>query len=185
MSRMRPAFIAAAFTVLALSGIAFAWCATDQYDLACEQCLGLNGGNPDKMDDMCYAAKQARGIHCFQSAYPETYTAYRAGNCSEINGCMGALNDCVDSEKSGNDRRDCEQGTLVHCFREVENCMGQVNNICKTRVPPPPENPQRGNEIAALVGSLLRDHCYGTEEGLILIPALALCITLYSGKTPA
>ena len=130
----------------AIAGLAFAdmGCAARAYSEACSSCSFDASG---QMDQSCYAGKRASGTACVSTTYPIMAGKYAAGNCSMLDDCTSELNSCINQYKSGNDRADCQEGSVAVCFASADVCTKQAATKCSDI-----QNPCGGTSSLILLG---------------------------------
>ena len=118
-------FVLAIFAVMA---VAFAAdCAASAYAKACASCAFDENG---RIDQACYGGYKASGTTCTMAAYPITAGKYQAGECPQLGACIDELNSCVNQYKSGNDRADCQEGSVSVCFAAADRCTTRAAVDC-------------------------------------------------------
>ncbi|VVC04446.1 Uncharacterised protein [Candidatus Bilamarchaeum dharawalense] len=122
--------------ILILTGTLFAGCASDAYGKACASCPFDSQG---KMDQNCYGGYKASGITCTSTSYPIMSGKYAEGKCSAVDECTSELSSCTAQYQSGNDKTDCQEGSLSICFAAADSCMksaavkcGEIESPCAT-----------------------------------------------------
>ncbi|MDD5339713.1 MAG: hypothetical protein PHV13_00505 [Candidatus ainarchaeum sp.] len=126
----------AVILVLALVSLAFSMsCAADAYRKACASCPFDENGKTDKS---CSGGYQASGTACISAAYPIMAGKYASGECPAVDACASELSSCVAQYSSGNDRADCQEGSVAICYAAADQCTqqaavkcGEIENPCK------------------------------------------------------
>jgi len=121
--------------LLLFAGAVFADCAADAYTKACSSCsFDANG----KIDKSCQQGYQASGTACVSSGHPIMAGKYAAGQCPQVDACAEELSSCAAQYSSGNDKADCQEGSVAVCYSAADQCTGQaaakcgeVENPCK------------------------------------------------------
>ncbi len=121
--------------LLFLSGMIFAAdCAASAYRNSCANCKFDASG---KMDQSCSGGYKSSGITCTSTSYPIMSGKYAAGECPQVDGCASELSSCVAQYSSGNDKADCEEGSVSVCYAASDSCVrsaavkcGEVENPC-------------------------------------------------------
>ncbi len=130
MSKMFVFILILAFASLAFS----ASCAADAYRKACASCPFDENG---KTDQSCSGGYQASGTACVSTTYPIMAAKYAEGKCPEVDACASELSSCVAQYSSGNDKADCQEGSLAVCYAAADECTkeaaakcGQIQSPC-------------------------------------------------------
>lgn len=113
--------------IVLLSGIASAGCASDSYSKACASCSFDADG---KMDKECYNGYQASGTACVSASFPIAAAKYAQGQCPQIDQCAAELSQCKAQYATGNDKADCEEGTVSVCFSAADSCVNKAVVAC-------------------------------------------------------
>ena len=128
----RTAFVI--IVMLLLGGMLFAVCAYDAYEKACANCPFDENG---KIDRSCSDSYRASGIACVSSKYPIMSAKYSAGKCPAVDACASELSSCVAQYSTGNDKADCQEGSVSVCYLESDQCIksaaikcGEIENEC-------------------------------------------------------
>ncbi|MFH0737766.1 MAG: hypothetical protein V1827_04140 [Candidatus Micrarchaeota archaeon] len=132
---MRHQFMILIVVVL-LSGAAFAAadCAASAYRKACTQCEFDEDGMIDKA---CQSTYQSGGTSCVSMYYPIMSAKYAKGECPAVDACASELQSCVAQYSSGNDKEDCQEGSVGVCYAAADSCVrsaavkcGEIENPC-------------------------------------------------------
>lgn len=115
------------FAVLLLSGLSFAGCASDSYQKACSSCSFDQYG---KIDQSCSGGYQASGTTCVSTSYPIMAGKYAAGQCPAVDACASELRSCTSQYGTGNDKADCQEGSLGICYAAADQCVAQAAAGC-------------------------------------------------------
>lgn len=114
--------------------LAFAGCASDAYNKACASCSFDQYG---KIDSSCSGGYKASGTACVSASYPIMAAKYADGKCPEVDSCASELESCVAQYNSGDDRADCQEGSVGVCYAAADSCTkqaaikcGEVQNPC-------------------------------------------------------
>ena len=124
---MKHAFLFALFAVLVLAGASFAGCSGDSYSKACSQCPFDASG---KMDPDCWQQKQDEGTTCLASKYPLASAQYSQGKCPQIDDCIAELKSCSAQYATGNDKADCDEGSVGVCYAVADACTQKAAGEC-------------------------------------------------------
>lgn len=152
---MRGIKLVFVFGLLFLTGIVSAGCATDAYSKSCSSCSFDQHG---KMDSSCYGGYQSSAITCLSTKYPIASAKYSAGQCPGIDYCLSELNSCKAQYSSGNDKADCEEGSVAICFAAADECV----------------------KSAAIKCGEIEQECPGSSTGMMLLLVL-VGIAKYKG----
>ena len=111
-----------------LVGSSFAaTCAAEAYAKSCAQCsFDANG----KMDRSCSDGFKQSGISCTSTSYPIMSGKYAAGQCPQVDACASELSSCVAQYSSGDDRADCQEGSLAVCYAAADECTKKAAIAC-------------------------------------------------------
>jgi hypothetical protein len=114
--------------VLAFASLAFSSsCAADAYNKACTSCsFDANG----KIDQTCSGGYKASGTACVSTSYPIMAGKYASGGCPAVDECAGELTSCVAQYSSGNDKADCQEGSVAVCYASADECTKQAAIKC-------------------------------------------------------
>ena len=118
--------------VLALFGLLIgasfaATCAADAYRRSCSSCsFDANG----KMDRSCSDGFRSSGITCTSTAYPIMSTKYAAGQCPQVDACAQELSSCTAQYASGDERADCQEGSVAVCYAAADECTKKAAIAC-------------------------------------------------------
>jgi hypothetical protein len=113
--------------VSALAGAAFAGCASESYGKACASCSFDENG---KIDQSCKDGYQSSGTTCMTTSYPIMSAKYAQGNCSQVDDCTAELKSCIAQYSSGNDKADCQEGSVSVCYASADACMSSAARQC-------------------------------------------------------
>ncbi|GEM_PF-2352377 len=131
---MKALFLIAAFTALLIAPPVFAGCSEGAYLSGCSSCAFDNATK--KFDRSCTDAKKSEGTACLATSYPVAMNNYRNGNCSMVDECISQLNSCTASVSSGNEKADCEEGSMTTCYATADICFRQAAGKCSALEPP-------------------------------------------------
>lgn len=111
-----------------LVGASFAVsCAVDAYRKTCASCpFDANG----KVDRSCSDGYKQSGIACTSAAYPIMSTKYAAGKCPQVDACAEQLQSCVAQVSTGDDRADCQEGSVMACYSAADSCTKRAALAC-------------------------------------------------------
>ncbi len=130
MSKMFALVLVLAFASLAFS----ASCAADAYRKACSSCPFDENG---KTDQSCSNGYKASGTACLSTSYPIMAAKYAEGKCPDVDTCASELSSCVAQYASGNDKADCQEGSVAVCYAAADECTrqaaikcGEIQNPC-------------------------------------------------------
>lgn len=116
------------FGLLIVASMSTAGCAASAYQQACAQCtFDANG----KMDKACYDSKISSATTCYMTKEPEISAKYFAGQCKNIDRCINIMKSCQATKTTGNDRLDCQQGTVSSCFVNADACFNKQIRSCE------------------------------------------------------
>lgn len=113
--------------VLALLSVSFAGCALDAYSKACNSCSFDADG---KIDQSCSGGYKAGGTACVSTSYPIMSGKYAQGQCPEVDACAAELSSCSAQYSSGNDKEDCQEGSVSVCYSAADQCVKQAAIKC-------------------------------------------------------
>jgi len=129
MSSLRPTVfgLVVAMALLSLIGVSFAGCAQDAYNKACNSCsFDANG----KIDKSCQGGYQSSGTTCVSTSYPIMAGQYASGKCPQVDACAAELQSCTSQYGSGNDKNDCQEGSMAVCYGAADECVKQAATKC-------------------------------------------------------
>ncbi|NYZ60336.1 hypothetical protein H0O01_01410 [Candidatus Micrarchaeota archaeon] len=118
--------------VLALFGLLIgasfaANCAADAYRKSCASCsFDANG----KMDRSCSDGFRSSGISCTSTSYPIMSGKYAAGQCTQVDECASELSSCVAQYATGDERADCQEGSVAVCYSAADECTKKAAITC-------------------------------------------------------
>jgi len=121
------AIILGLFAVTILSGASFAGCAYDAYVKACSACTFDEKGRIDKS---CQGGYQSSGTACVSTSFPIMSAAYTAGKCPQVDECAAELRSCTAQYVSGNDKADCQEGSVGVCYSAADACTSAAARSC-------------------------------------------------------
>jgi len=122
---MRKMLVLALFGLLV--GASFAGCASEAYSKSCASCsFDANG----RMDQSCSSGYKNSGITCTSTSYPIMSTKYAAGQCPQVDSCASELSSCVAQYSSGDDRADCQEGSVSVCYSAADSCTKRAAIAC-------------------------------------------------------
>ncbi|MEM3364020.1 MAG: hypothetical protein QXS93_00740 [Candidatus Micrarchaeia archaeon] len=120
--------------VMGLAAASSVSCAADAYRKACASCPFDKNG---KIDQSCMGGYKTAGISCVSTSYPIMSAKYSAGKCPEVDACAAELQSCVSQYSTGNDRADCQEGSVSVCYSASDQCIrraaikcGEIENEC-------------------------------------------------------
>jgi hypothetical protein len=113
--------------LLVLASGAFAGCAADAYAKACASCSFDKDG---KIDQSCSGGYQSSGTACVSASYPIMATQYAQGKCPQVDACADELRSCTAQYNSGNDKADCQEGSVGVCYAATDECVKQAAIKC-------------------------------------------------------
>jgi hypothetical protein len=132
---MARTIVFAVLAFFALASIASAGCALDAYNKACGSCSFDAQG---KIDKSCQQGYQASGTACVSSSYPIMAGKYAAGKCPEVDACADELRACTSQYSTGDDKADCQEGSVAVCYSAADQCTksaaakcGEVQQPCQ------------------------------------------------------
>lgn len=108
------------------SGV-FAGCASDAYAKACASCSFDGYG---KIDQSCSGGYQSGGTACVSASYPIMAAQYAQGKCPQVDSCADELRSCTAQYNSGNDKADCQEGSIGICYAAADQCVKQAAVKC-------------------------------------------------------
>ncbi|MFH1222333.1 MAG: hypothetical protein V1492_04585 [Candidatus Micrarchaeota archaeon] len=122
--------------ILIAAGLVTAGCAASAYTKTCASCqFDANG----KVDSACSGGYKASGTACVSSSYPIMSAKYAAGQCPAVDSCASELQSCAAQYSSGNDKADCQEGSVAVCYSAADSCVksaaikcGEVEKQCGT-----------------------------------------------------
>ncbi|MDD5171553.1 MAG: hypothetical protein PHF60_00795 [Candidatus ainarchaeum sp.] len=113
---------------LILAPLAFAAnCAASSYAGACSMCSFDAQG---RMADTCWQGYKLQGTTCMSSKYPIMATAYSQGKCPQVDECASELQSCIAQYSSGDDKADCQEGSLAVCYAASDECVKSAAVKC-------------------------------------------------------
>ncbi|MFH0884652.1 MAG: hypothetical protein V1861_03000 [Candidatus Micrarchaeota archaeon] len=127
-----------------LSGAAFAGCAAEAYSKTCGSCSFDENG---KVDQSCKDGYQSSGTTCVTTKYPIMTVKYAEGKCPAVDSCAEELRSCTAQYSSGNDKEDCQEGSVGICYAAADECVKK----------------------AAITCGEIESPCPGASEGFILL----------------
>ncbi|MEW6722180.1 MAG: hypothetical protein AB1324_02880 [Candidatus Micrarchaeota archaeon] len=113
--------------LLVLSGVVSAGCALDAYNKACASCQFDSNG---KIDKDCQQGYQSSGTACVSTSYPIMAGKYAAGECPQVDACAEELRSCTAQYSSGNDKADCQEGSVSVCYSAADACVRSAARAC-------------------------------------------------------
>lgn len=121
--------------LIVLAGAATAaTCASDAYRKACSSCSFDKDG---RIDQSCSEGYQSSGQTCVSTAYPIMAAKYAGGKCPDVDTCAAELRSCTAQYATGNDKADCQEGSLAICYSAADQCVrsaavkcGEIENTC-------------------------------------------------------
>jgi hypothetical protein len=63
---------------------------------------------------------------------------YADGKCPQVDGCASELSSCSAQYATGNDKADCQEGSVAVCYAAADQCMKQAAIKCGEIEPPCP-----------------------------------------------
>jgi len=140
---------------LILAPLAFAGCAADAYSKACASCSFDQYG---KIDSSCSGGYKASGTACVSASYPIMAAKYADGKCPQVDSCASELQSCVAQYNTGNDKADCQEGSVGVCYAAADQCT----------------------KSAAVKCGEIEQQCQGSSAGFILLFAGLLFVRMRS-----
>jgi len=120
-------FLITVIGLVLLLPLAFAGCAEDAYRKACTSCtFDANG----KIDQSCQNGYQSSGTACVSTSYPIMSGQYAAGKCPQVDACAEELRSCTAQYSSGNDKADCQEGSVGTCYAVADICVNKAAAKC-------------------------------------------------------
>jgi len=116
------------FGFLTLLNTLSASCIAEAYSKSCSSCPFDEYG---KMDSSCYNKYKSSGITCLSATYPLASAKYAQGICPQIDSCLSNLESCKAQYSSGNDRADCQEGSVSVCFASADACVRSAALKCE------------------------------------------------------
>ncbi len=116
-----------ALVVLLVTGAVFAGCAAESYSKACASCPFDENG---KVDQSCSGGYKASGTACVSTSYPIMAGKYATGDCPAVDECASELSSCVAQYATGNDKADCQEGSVAICYAAADQCTKQAAIKC-------------------------------------------------------
>ncbi len=123
---------------LILAPLAFAGCAADSYRKACGSCSFDQYG---KIDQTCSGGYKTSGTTCVSASYPIMAAKYAEGKCPEVDSCASELQSCVAQVSTGNDKADCQDGSVAVCYATADGCTKSAAAKCNDIVSDPCPSP--------------------------------------------
>lgn len=123
---MKTIFVVMLFGLLVGSSFA-ASCAADAYRKSCAQCSFDASG---KMDRSCSDGFRGSGITCTSTTYPIMSGKYAAGQCPQVDACAEELRSCTAQYASGDERADCQEGSVAVCYAAADQCTSSAARAC-------------------------------------------------------
>jgi len=127
MAKFNSLAICGIFLLLFSLSSAAADCSAKSYAQSCANCQFDTNG---KMDAGCYSSYKNSGIRCVSTSYPIASGKYAAGQCSGIDACASELSACQSQYTSGNDKEDCQEGSVAVCYAAADQCVSQAAVKC-------------------------------------------------------
>ena len=123
---MKKMLVLALFGLLIGASFAVS-CAADAYRKTCASCsFDANG----RVDQSCSSGYKNSGISCTSTSYPIMSGKYAAGECPQVDACASELQSCVAQYSSGDDRADCNEGSLAVCYSAADSCTKSAAVAC-------------------------------------------------------
>jgi hypothetical protein len=119
--------LAAFLGLMLVLPVLFAGCASEAYQKACSSCPFDENG---KTDQSCSDGYKASGTACVSTTYPLMAAKYAKGECPDVDSCASELSSCVAQYSSGNDRADCQEGSVGVCYAAADECTRQAAAKC-------------------------------------------------------
>lgn len=110
-----------------LMGASFAGCAANAYSQSCSSCSFDAGG---RMDRSCSDGFRSSGITCTSTSYPIMSGKYAAGQCAQVDACASELQSCVAQYSTGDERADCQEGSVGVCYAAADECTRSAAAAC-------------------------------------------------------
>lgn len=106
-------------------------CSENAYKNACSSCsFDANG----KIDKDCMGGQKSAGIACVSASYPLMSVEYAQGKCPQVDECSAQLQQCLSQMGTGNDKADCQEGSVTTCYAISDQCVRSAAGKC-----PPPQ----------------------------------------------
>jgi len=122
--------------ILLIAQVAYAdsGCSAKAYQSACSQC-SFDANN--KMDQNCLQQQKSGALACVSTTYPIMSASYAKGECSAVDDCAAELASCVAQYSTGDDKADCQEGSVAICYSAADACTksaakkcGEIENFC-------------------------------------------------------
>jgi hypothetical protein len=114
--------------VLLSASLSFAAsCSADSYRKVCSSCPFDKDG---KVDQSCSGGYKASGTACVSASYPIMAGKYAQGQCPQVDVCAAELRACSSQYSSGNDKADCEEGSVAVCYAAADQCVQSAAAKC-------------------------------------------------------
>jgi len=120
-------FLGVVLGLFFLAGLLHAGCAQDAYSKACASCSFDASG---KIDKSCQQGYQSSGTACVSSKYPIMAGKYAAGQCPQVDACADELRSCTAQYSTGDDKADCQEGSVAVCYSAADQCTKQAAIKC-------------------------------------------------------
>jgi hypothetical protein len=82
------------------------------------------------MDRSCSDGYRSSGITCTSTSYPIMSGKYAAGQCPQVDACASELQSCVAQYSSGDERADCQEGSVGVCYSAADQCTRSAARAC-------------------------------------------------------
>lgn len=113
--------------IIAVAGTAAAGCASEAYCNACASCSFDENG---RIDESCQQGLQSSGTACVSASYPIMSVEYARGKCPEVDACADELRTCTAQYSSGDDKADCQEGSVGVCYSAADACVRSAAVKC-------------------------------------------------------
>ena len=120
-------FIIAMLALGLMLSLGFAGCASSAYNKACTSCSFDQYG---KMDSSCWGGYKTSGTTCMTTSYPIMAGKYAEGKCPQVDECASELQSCAAQYSSGDDKADCQEGSLAICYAAADECTKKAAVTC-------------------------------------------------------
>ncbi|MEM4165821.1 MAG: hypothetical protein QW153_00670 [Candidatus Bilamarchaeaceae archaeon] len=120
-------YLAVLLGLVLLSGAIFADCSLEAYKQACANCRFDQNG---KIDRSCSDIYKASALACISKSYPIMSGKYHAGQCPQVDECASQLSSCIADVSTGNDKYDCQEGSMTTCYSAADRCIANAAIKC-------------------------------------------------------
>ncbi len=126
---MKAALVLGLLFIFVIAGVAnaAATCASGPFIKACNACtFDANG----KMNEACWKSYESEGQTCLATSYPAMALKYQFSGCKQLDTCISRLSSCKEAQKSGSDAKDCNNPSMINCFKIADNCAEAASKVC-------------------------------------------------------